>query len=147
MNHLPDIAGVKTPSPIVIQVPRRTKINNPFLNFLCFSKNDFNSKLCQVSAVFATPYADSFSSVSCWFGSILSFACRQSNEYNAKVPPVAPIKQMFKFIERFLYFINGIYIYKPFSIPSPLSSADMTMKTYLRRAISVKVQKMKERTP
>jgi len=37
LDQLPDIAGVITPSPIVIQVPSRTKINSPFWNLGCFS--------------------------------------------------------------------------------------------------------------
>lgn len=92
---LPDIAGVSIPSPIVIHVPSKTKINRPLQHFGFFSKNDFKTELCHVSADPSTAYADSFSSVSCWLGRMLSFAWRHSNEYNAKVPP--ELRQSWKF--------------------------------------------------
>jgi len=47
---LPDIAGVITPSPIIMQVPNRTKINSPFWNLGFFSKNSFKREDCHVSA-------------------------------------------------------------------------------------------------
>lgn len=86
-HFIPDIAGVNTPSPIAMQVPRNTKISSPLRNLGCFSKKDLRTELCRVSIVSSVAYADNFSSVACWFGRMLSLACRQRREYNAKVPP------------------------------------------------------------
>lgn len=47
--ELPDIVGVSTPSPIAIQVPRRTKINRTLQILGFFSNNAFKAELCHVS--------------------------------------------------------------------------------------------------
>lgn len=42
MSLLPEIAGVRTPSPMTMQAPNKTTINRAVLSSLCFSRNLFN---------------------------------------------------------------------------------------------------------
>lgn len=41
---LPEIAGVRTPSPITMQAPNKTIRSRAVLDFLCFSRNLFNGE-------------------------------------------------------------------------------------------------------
>lgn len=40
-KHIPDIAGVRIPSPITIQVPTRTRRSSAFFLDACFSSHLF----------------------------------------------------------------------------------------------------------
>jgi hypothetical protein len=84
---LPEIAGVSSPSPITMQVPRRTKISNAVCKALCFSRYILTLEL-SFSGGFSSLYVESDSSATCLLGRRLTFACRHINEYNAKVPPI-----------------------------------------------------------
>lgn len=48
-NSLPDMAGVSSPSPMTIQVPRSTKISKAVCKNLCFSRSNFTLELFLVS--------------------------------------------------------------------------------------------------
>jgi hypothetical protein len=81
MNEgIPEIAGVRIPSPITMQVPTRTRIRSAFFldaylsnHLFVFAANDFSWKVERI-------YVVSSSSVRCWFGIVFIFACRQNNE-------------------------------------------------------------------
>lgn len=80
IDKLPDMAGVRIPSPITIQEPTRTRISIVFFMNACLSNhllvlaaNDFSEKIERL-------YVVSSSSVRSWLGIVLNFACRQSNE-------------------------------------------------------------------
>ena len=77
---IPEIAGVRIPSPITMQVPTRTRIRSAFFlnaylsnHLLVFAANDRSWKVERT-------YVVSSSSVRCWLGIVFIFACRQSNE-------------------------------------------------------------------
>jgi hypothetical protein len=88
---LPEIAGVSSPSPITMQVPRRTKISKAVCKHLCFSRYILTLELFFFSGAFSSLYVESASSATCLLGRRLTFVCRQINEYNAKVPPIRKI--------------------------------------------------------
>lgn len=51
MQFIPDIVGVRIPSPITMLVPRRTTSSNTTRELWCFSINSFMTKLVLVSFV------------------------------------------------------------------------------------------------
>ena len=85
---VPDIAGVRIPSPITIQVPTRTRIRSAFFRNAYLSNHRLVLAAKDCSWKVERLYVVSSSSVRCWFGIVLTLACRQSNEYRANVPPV-----------------------------------------------------------
>lgn len=119
-QKLPEIDGVRTPSPITMQVPIKARTSKNLCNTLCLSKVDFNlvPKLdCSDEPVFSFLKSESSSSANWQLGNELTLAWRHSNEYKANVPP------------------------------SPLSSALSTINTYLRSGTRVRVQNTKDKTP
>lgn len=53
--ELPEIVGVSTPSPIIMQVPNKTTINSQVRDLGYFSKNNLILELCQVSGAVLSP--------------------------------------------------------------------------------------------
>ena len=84
---IPEIAGVSSPSPITIQVPRRTKISSAVCSNLYFSSAILTLELFFCSGGCSSLYVDSASSATCLLGRRLTFACLHIKEYRAKVPP------------------------------------------------------------
>lgn len=92
--HIPDMAGVSTPSPITIQVPRRTRISKAVCKPLYFSSNNFTLELFFFSGGCSIIYVESASSATCLLGRRLTFACLHINEYRAKVPPAKHARKL-----------------------------------------------------
>jgi len=116
----PEIAGVRMPSPMTMQVPIRARMSKTLCRTLCFSNVVLsrNAKLLSGAAPRESfLYSDNSSSATWQFGSELTRAWRHSNEYNANVPP------------------------------SPLSSALSTTNTYLTKGTRVIVQNTSDKTP
>lgn len=86
------MAGVRTPSPITMQVPSMTTIRRTVCRFLCFSRKALTLGFRLVSGGLSSLYVETSSSASCRLGSKLTFACRQISEYRTKVPPAKPAK-------------------------------------------------------
>ena len=86
-RSIPEMAGVSSPSPITIQVPRRTKISKAVCNTLCFSSSILTLELFFCSGGCSSLYVESASSATCLLGRRLTFACLHIKEYRAKVPP------------------------------------------------------------
>lgn len=84
----PDIAGVRIPSPITIQVPIRTRIRRMFFLYACVSSHCLTLKASEFSSNIWRTYVVSFSSVWCWLGIVFTFACLHNSEYRANVPPI-----------------------------------------------------------
>lgn len=85
---IPDIVGLRIPSPITMLVPRRTTRSRTTRELRYFSKNCFMSKLVRVSAICSSALSiDTCSSVTLVVFNRPILECRQSNEYKAKVPP------------------------------------------------------------
>lgn len=51
LAYVPDIAGVRIPSPIIMEVPRRTNTNNMFFKTVVLSKVSFTFKALSSSGV------------------------------------------------------------------------------------------------
>ena len=80
---IPEMAGVRTPSPITMQVPIKARTSKNLCNTLCFSSADFNLDPKFVVSVDPAPsflYSESSSSADWQLGNELTRACRQSNE-------------------------------------------------------------------
>lgn len=85
---LPDIAGVKMPSPIIIDVPIRTKSNRSVFRKDLRSNISFMYTALSSSGVGNLSLKlEIYSSAGVRFGRRLTFAYLQINEYNANVPP------------------------------------------------------------
>lgn len=92
MQHsLPDMAGVSSPSPITIQVPRSTKISKAVCKDLCFSRSNFILELFLVSGGCSSLQVERASSATCLLGRRLTLACLHIKEQRAKVPPASNI--------------------------------------------------------
>lgn len=131
------------PSPITIQVPNRTKSSKAMCKDLCFSSTNFTLELCFEGGGGSSLYVDRASSATCLLGRRLTLACLHIRVYRANVPPAVIQVKLQVIYTRAGKFNQGGKLF----IPSPLSSARRTMKTYLQRGTSVRVQKTKERTP
>lgn len=84
----PDIAGVTTPLAITIEVPASTNISRSF--FRVSEASSLSLILRDLSSSADGTFSlklDIRASDGSWFGRRLTFACRQINEYKAKVPP------------------------------------------------------------
>ncbi|KAJ0470985.1 hypothetical protein HanIR_Chr14g0724691 [Helianthus annuus] len=68
------MAGVSSPSPITIQVPRRTKISKAVCKNLYFSSNIFTLESYFLSGDCSNLYVDNDSSETCLFGKRLTLA-------------------------------------------------------------------------
>lgn len=140
------MAGVSRPSPITIQVPRRTSISKAVCKLLCLSSNILILELFLFSGGRSSLYIERASSEACLFGRKLTLTWRHINEYRAKVPPAKNERTVQNIIP--LGLGNDTRPCFPlWHLPSPLSSARRTMKTYLKRGSKVRVQNTKERTP
>ena len=91
--YVPDIAGVRIPSPITMEAPTRTNTNIRFFKNVFFSRVSFIFKALSSSGVGSLSLKLDIYSSACWrFGSRLTFAYLQINEYSANVPPtVGPL--------------------------------------------------------
>jgi hypothetical protein len=63
-RSLPEMAGVSTPSPITIQVPRRTRTSKAVCKVLHFSSTTFNQELFSFSGGCSNLYVETASSAS-----------------------------------------------------------------------------------
>jgi hypothetical protein len=78
-SHVPDIAGVRIPSPMTMEVPVRTKSKSSVFKDDLFSKVSFIFKALSSSGVGNLSLKlEIFSSAGCRFGSILTFAYLRS---------------------------------------------------------------------
>lgn len=86
--YLPDIAGVRIPSPMTMEVPIKTNSNRRVFKDDLLSKVSFILKALSNSGVGSLSLKLDICSSAGWrFGSMLTFAYLQISEYNAKVPP------------------------------------------------------------
>lgn len=89
---IPDIAGVRMPSPITMLVPRSTTSSSRIRELWCLSKNSFSSTLPLVSLRGSWELQADISSSGAWEAlKRPTFARRHSIEYKAKVPPAGMI--------------------------------------------------------
>ena len=87
-NNVPDIAGVRMPSPIIIEVPIRTNSKRSVFKDDLFSNESFIFKALSNSGVGSLSRKLDICSSAVWrLGSILTFAYLQISEYSANVPP------------------------------------------------------------
>ena len=86
--YVPDIAGVRIPSPIIMEVPSRTNSNKRVFKDDFFSNVSFMFKALFSSGVGSLSLKLEMCSSAGWrFGSIFTFAYLQISEYSANVPP------------------------------------------------------------
>ena len=137
------MAGVNSPSPITIHVPRRTKISNAVCKDLCFSSNNLTHELFFFSGGCSSLYVESASSETWRLGRRLTLACLHIREQRANVPPAKLCTMKYQFYDPMIWIFVRLFQHSP----SPLSSARRTIKTYLNKGTRVKVQKTNERTP
>ena len=86
--YLPDIAGVRIPSPMIMEVPIKTNSNRKVFKDDLLSKVSFMLKALSNSGVGSLSLKLDICSSAGWrFGSMLTFAYLQISEYSANVPP------------------------------------------------------------
>lgn len=104
----PEMQGVRTPSPMTMEVPNKVaKSKKTLANWLLSSLDlSLDASFSRLLGTSSLKFETSESSA-CWLGVKLIFACRHKREYSANVPPTQWIdKYNSKWIDKYKWIID-----------------------------------------